>query len=331
MSIGLGSVSGATLKKMFRSENDVLALIERLNGGRGESIRLGIGDDAAIVAPPRPTEDLLLTTDQVVEGRHFEFDLHPPAALGRKTLARGLSDLAAMGGAPQGFLLSLCLTPRTSDRWLEQYLEGLFASRAEVGCPEIGVAGGDLARGGQFSAHITVWGAAPRGEALLRRGFRPGDRLCVSGRLGGSALGLERLRGGAPLDDPAVDRHLRPTPRIALGRYLREKGAVAALDLSDGLSTDAGRMAEASGCGLEIDQAALPLFAGATLAQALHGGEEYELLFGWRTEAPLPPELDGLPLTVIGVARQGGGVFLRTSERTAPLASGGFDHFAVED
>ena len=241
-------------------------------------VSVGIGDDAAVVAALPRGERLLLSTDQVIEGTHFIPDLHPPRALGHKCLARGLSDIAAMGGAPLYFLLSLCLPAWVDRDWLRSYLGGLLKLSKRCGVPLVG---GDVAGGGQFAADVTVVGAVGARRLLLRSGAKPGHIIFVSGQLGGSALGLERLSTREfPVSDAAIRRHLYPQPRLELGRFLQNTvGATAAMDLSDGLSTDLERLVKASGVGAEIEESAVPRFRGASAAQALHGGEDYELLF----------------------------------------------------
>ena len=316
------------------AESDLIRLIrDQANQLDQGCARVGIGDDAAVLRPPAAGFELLATTDQLVEGTHFNPDVHPPHALGRKTLARGLSDIAAMGGEPLWFLLSLVIPRRTDasgrcgDAWIKQYLCGLFLSTKTFGLPDFPLVGGDLASGGEFHAHVTVVGEAPEGKALLRSGARPGDRLYVSGSLGGSALGLERLLSGAGgADDPAVLRHLEPTPQLALGRFLREAGVSSAIDISDGLSTDLAHLAEASGVAAHVDADAIPRFPDSSLEQALHGGEEYELLFTAPPNASLPAAHEGAPLHRIGSIEAGEGLFLRQNGRSRPLAAGGYEH-----
>ncbi len=312
-----------------RSETELIRLIERLAGTQ-ESVRLrvGIGDDAAVLASPEAKQELLATTDQIVENKHFIYEQHPPDALGHKLLARGLSDIAAMGGEPIWFLLSLAVPSRVNGGWIEKFLQGLLAAREKNGAPRIALAGGDVSGSELFLAHVTVVGAIPAGQALLRSGCRAGDNLFVSGRLGGSALGLERLARGE-LDDAAA-RHLWPTARLALGRKLRDLGVRAALDISDGLSTDMSRLAEASSVGIQINFEDLPRFPGATDSQVLHGGEEYELLFSAPASINIPPRLEGVPLTQIGTAVNGEGVTLVRGGLQSALAPGGYEHL-VDD
>jgi thiamine-monophosphate kinase len=276
---------------------------------------LGIGDDCAIYRTRGTSEDLLFTTDLLLEDVHFRHETHPPEALGHKALARGLSDIAAMGGLPRFCLVSLAAGARVDRRWIDRFYTGLLRLARIRGAP---LAGGDLAHASKTACDIVVCGAAPRGKALRRDGARAGDAIYVSGRLGGSALGLERRTGKAWL------RHLRPQPRLALGVFLRERlGASAAMDLSDGISLDLHRMALASG--LEAAIEAPPLFPGASLPQALHGGEDYELLFTVRPRVEVPARFGSIPLTRIGVMRRGrpGAVYLSGE----PLQALGYDHF----
>lgn len=315
---------------MGTSEEEIIERIKRWARQRSAaSVRVGIGDDCAVLTPPAAGRELLVTTDQVIENTHFRRDLHPPRALGRKTLARGLSDIAAMGGVPLWALLSLSAPRETTGSWLEQYLEGMFSSVTAFDCPDLALVGGDTARGTKFCAHLTVIGSAPKGAALVRSGARPGNLIYVSGRLGGSALGLARLLSGeADSSDDAVRRHLEPTPRLALGRFLGESGrASAAIDLSDGLSTDLDRLLKASGAGALIKADAVPRFPGASIEEALHGGEEYELLFTAPADAALPSEQGGVRLTRIGEIVEGEGAQIRRNGKTAPLAPRGFEHF----
>lgn len=275
----------------------------------------GIGDDCAIYRPRGSADDLLFTTDLFTEGIHFLRDTHKAADVGRKALARGFSDIAAMGGAPRFCLVSVCLPAWASDRWIDDFFDSLTALAA--GNQTI-LAGGDLARGEALACDVTVCGAVPRGAALLRSGARAGNDIYVSGTLGGSALGLATRKG------KAWRRHLTPEPRLALGNFLREKlRATAAIDISDGLSLDLERVCLASGVAADI--VTPPRFPGATADQALHGGEEYELLFFVRGGAKVPAQFEGLPLTRIGVAATGPAGLIRLGGK--PLVVRGFDHF----
>jgi thiamine-monophosphate kinase len=282
-----------------------------------------------------------VTTDLSLEGRHFRLDWHPAEAVGHRTLARGLSDLAAMGAAPVAAFLSLGL-PRAltvaegkARAWVDKFLDGLLALAEEYTVP---LTGGDLAESPFAVADIVLTGAVPQGSALLRSGAVVGDGLYVTGSLGGAAAELAAL-GLTPQSfaqfKKATDGnpHLYPQPRIAQGIWLRKHGlASAAMDLSDGLSTDLVHLCAASGVAAEVNAAALPLGVHATLAQALHGGEDYELLFTASASAKLPQRISGVAITRIGsiVAAKSGQtpVSIRTAAGAAPLLPSGWEHFS---
>jgi thiamine-monophosphate kinase len=295
-------------------DNILRGLGRRIAIPPGSRIVKGIGDDCAIFRPPSGRQDMLFTTDLLIEGVHFERATHPPEEVGRKALARGLSDIAAMGGEPSFCLLSLGLPAWAANGWVDRFYGGLLKLAKATG---VVLAGGDLARTETVVCDIVVAGSTPRGRALRRDGARPGDAIYVSGRLGGSALGLATKTGRA------WQRHLRPEPRLALGHYLRKLHATAAMDLSDGLSLDLRRLCIASKVAAEIEET--PVFPGATLEQALHGGEDYELLFTVRPGTRVPSRFENLPLTRIGtMARGPAGRVLLDGRPLAPL---GYDHF----
>lgn len=304
--------------KRNKPEADEVELVRRIRRWAGaapaSALVLGIGDDCAIYRPRGSREDLLFTTDLLIEDVHFRRATHRAEDVGWKCLARGLSDIAAMGGEPRFCLVSLAVAEWADARWVDGFYRGLLRlARRE----KTALAGGDLARAAQVTCDIVVCGAVPRGSALRRDSARAGNAIYVSGALGGSALGLAKGAGRA------WKRHARPEPRLALGRFVREElRATAAMDLSDGLSIDLRRMCEASGLKAKIGIP--PIYRGATLEQALHGGEDYELLFTVPARANVPMEFEGLPLTRIGVMRRGAGVTLDG----APLAALGWDHFA---
>lgn len=276
----------------------------------------GIGDDCAIFRPRGSGEDLLFTTDMLIEDVHFRRSTHPPEAAGHKALARGLSDIAAMGGEPRFCLLSLAVPAWADRKWIDRFYTGLLKLADRTGTP---LAGGDLAKAERMSCDIVVCGAVPRGKALLRSGARPGDRIFVSGRLGASALGLSTL-GRSKGRGLAWKRHLYPEPRLDLGRALRGR-ATSAMDLSDGLSLDLHRLCLASGAAAEIDSP--PVYPGAGVERSLHGGEDYELLFTLPANVGPPRAFDAFE---IGVIRKGrpGSVLLAGR----PLPARGYDHFA---
>jgi thiamine-monophosphate kinase len=300
---------------------DERAITERLRKAAilpaGSPVILGIGDDCAIYRPRGSADDLLFTSDMFIEGLHFLRETHKPAVAGRKALVRSLSDIAAMGGSPRFCLVALCVPGWASAGWVDRFFDGILDLAATTGTV---LAGGDLSHGETLACDVTLCGAVPRGTALRRSGARPGHEIYVSGALGGSALGLETNKG------KARQRHLLPEPRLALGRFLREHlraaSASSAIDLSDGLSLDLQRVCLASGVDAEI--VAPPRFPGASLEQALHGGEDYELLFTVPAGVKVPDRFDGLPLTRIGSIVRGGGVVRLDG---VPLPALAYDHF----
>lgn len=331
-----------------------LALLSRirLRARAGGGVRLGIGDDCALLRM-RPDEELAVTTDLSIAGRHFRLDWHSPESVGHRTLARGLSDLAAMGARPVAAFLSLGLPPdltmtpggKTAPRpWIDRFYNGLLAL-AEV--HKTPLAGGDLAESPVAVADIVLTGVVPRGKALLRTGARAGDLLYVTGSLGGAAAGLARLAelagaaGRTRPGPPAIPKrlrgllaaHLYPQPRVAQGLWLQRRGvASAALDLSDGLSTDLTHLCEESGVAAEVEAAALPVHPDASMEQALHGGEDYELLFAAPSSARIPRAIAGIPVTRIGritLARPGGpAITLVTDGVGEALRAQGWEHFS---
>jgi thiamine-monophosphate kinase len=308
-------------------------------------VRLGIGDDCALLRP-KAGEELAITTDLSIEGRHFRLDWHPPESVGHRTLARGLSDLAAMGAKPMAAFLSLGLPKELTVRatrgraaskaWVDRFLDGFLVLAAEHKVP---LAGGDLAESPIAIADIMLTGALPKGTALLRSGARPGDRIYVTGSLGGAAAELAAL-GKSPKQFAKLTSanqaapHLYPQPRIAQGLWLRKRGlASAAMDVSDGLSTDLNHLCEASGVAAEIDARALPVGFNATLEMALHGGEDYELLFTAPKAAQVPRTIQGVPITAIGrvlpASSKGPKIVLLTASGVEPLEPHGWEHFSV--
>lgn len=313
-------------------------------------VALGIGDDCALLRV-RPGEAVAVTTDLSIAGRHFRLDWHPAASVGHRTLARGLSDLAAMGARPLAAFLSLglprelTLPPRRNAKsWSERFYDGLLALASTYNVP---LAGGDLSESPVALADIVLIGAVPDGKALLRSGARPGDILYVTGALGGAAAGLDRLNALAAQQKPIPTRpvriprgdaaqlatHLYPEPRLAVGSWLRRRGAAsAAIDLSDGISTDLHHICEESGVRAELNADSLPIAPGATVEQALHGGEDYELLFAARPSTRLPRKIAGIPITAVGriVRRRTSEppVLLHTSTGAHPLAPQGWQHFS---
>ncbi len=244
----------------------------------------GIGDDCAILG------DILITTDMFIESVHFR-RAQPPHVLGHRALARGLSDIAAMGGDPMWCLLSLALAKWTDEKWVREFYKGFLGLAERY---EVKLVGGDLSHSNRVTADIVAIGIARKGTALGRNGAKVGDGIYVSGDLGG--------------------RPLLPEPRIEFGKFLRGV-ATACMDLSDGLSADLPRLCEASGVAASIDRP-LPVAPGATLEQALHAGEDYELLYTCSGEAP------GIRIGTIVEGKPG-----RVEYLGRKLAVKGYDHF----
>jgi len=347
--------AGTLKRELTGAPAGELAWIERIRqraaiAARGAgALRLGIGDDCAILSPPRGHE-IVVTTDMSLEGRHFRRDWHPPAAVGHRALARGLSDLAAMGARPLAAFLSLAI-PRAvavEATWVEGFLDGLLALATATKTP---LAGGDTAEAAcnDITIDIVLLGATPTGRALRRAGAQPGDRIFVTGALGGSAAELATLSAPAskrestkPVKSPTHNGdhpHLYPQPRLAAGQsILRRRLATACIDISDGLSTDLAHLCTASNVAAEIDAAKLPLHPltrtqspDAARHFALHGGEDYELLFTAPPSASVPRAIAGVPLTCIGEIRRAGRnrplmTLIDADGTRSPLEPGGWEH-----
>jgi len=245
-----------------------LALVERIrkmadpsgHSGSSRGVKLGIGHDCAIFQPP-PGFDLLLKTDQLIERVHFK-PRTPAPAVGQRALARPLSDIAAMGGEPRACLVSLALPKSKSGEWAVDFFKGLLRLARRT---KTTLAGGDLSTDDHVHCAVMLVGVEARGQALRRDGARPGDALYVSGRL------------GKPWDQPI-------RPRLELGQTLAGR-ATACMDISDGLALDLYRLCVASKVAAEVDR--VPVFPGATLDRALHGGDDYELLFTQPAHQPV--------------------------------------------
>jgi len=328
------------------SESELLTRIRRAvpsvwGKSRQAGVHFGIGDDAAVLQV-KPGHELVASSDWFVEGSHFLRNMHPPESVGYKSLVRAASDLAAMGATPSCFLLNLALPANALGGWLDGYLRGL--RRAARSC-RILLVGGDLARSERIGVSVTVFGNVMKGRATLRSGARPGDLIHVSGTLGAACLGLKLLlnrstvRGGG-----ARSAHLYPPIRLELGAWLsRRRLPSAMMDISDGLSTDLARLCEASGVGAKLyadriprvgiserDRQRLRLPVDAALDFALHGGDDYELLF------TVPPKLVSqvgkrrghVALTCIGeITRSRRLELVGPSGRASPLVPKGWDHF----
>jgi thiamine-monophosphate kinase len=357
----LNSVSARPKSLPPEGEEALIAAIRARTARRSPSVRIGIGDDCAILRPPVGSE-VVVTTDFSLEQVHFRRDWHPPESAGHRCLARGLSDLAAMGAQPIAAFLSLAIPIELTavDRgssWLDRFLNGLLALADQYKVP---LAGGDTAQSplfdeagskqtGMVAADIVLLGAAPKGRALLRSGAKPGDILYVTGALGGAeaellALGrnpeaFRKLTKAAP-----AHPHLYPEPRLAVGaKLLATRNATAAIDVSDGLSTDLAHLCEESGLAAGIDTAAIPVHPMAqkieregwipsALHLALHGGEDYELLFTASPRTKIPAKIAGVPIHSIGhmkMHRKGKALIEMTGSdgKFTSLDAGGWEHF----
>ncbi len=322
-----------------KGELDLIRAIRERAGKPASALRLGIGDDCAVLRPPTG-HDILVTTDFSLEGRHFRRDWHPAAAAGHRCLARGLSDLAAMGAKPMAAFLSLAipagtLRRTTGRKWVEGFFDGLLTLANAFNTP---LAGGDTstAPDDAILADIVLIGSAPRGKELRRSTARPGDAIYVTGHLGGAAAELAVLSQQPKRFSKAVCNdahpHLYPQPRLATGQRLRTL-ATAAIDISDGLSTDLVHLCEESRVGAVIDAAALPLHPLLnSLPQAeaehlaLHGGEDYELLFTAPTSRTLPRSIGGVPITHIGTITKNRDILIRREGHETPLMPAGWEH-----
>jgi thiamine-monophosphate kinase len=315
-------------------------LIERIrrSSRSGRAVALGIGDDCAVLCVSARHE-VLVTTDLSIEGTHFRRDWHPARSVGHRCLTRGLSDIAAMGGEPRAAFLSLALPGELEQEWVDEFLAGLQALARRF---KVVLAGGDVAQAPLIAADIVVTGEVPAGTALLRSGARPGDSICVSGEVGRSAAVLQALRGGQKISagDREARAHFFPEPRIEVGRYLRRhKLATAAIDISDGLSTDLAHICEASSVGAVLHEHSIPRsvwpaesgYQSSALHLALHGGDDYELLFTARPAAKIPARIGNTNVRRIGeiINDRARRIFLMDSHgQRKPLTPGGWQHFA---
>lgn len=333
------------------SEGTLIAAIRRQASAlhRAPELQLGIGDDCAVLRPAAG-EEIVITTDFTLEGVHFRREWHSPESVGHRCLARGLSDIAAMGARPVAAFLSMALPKelvqaRRGKSWLDRFLNGLLALASQHKVP---LAGGDTARSlGPACFDIVLVGSVKRGHALLRSGAKPGDSIYVTGALGGAATELLALQR-APLRFARLVKatddhpHLFPQPRIAVAARIRSV-ANAAIDISDGLSTDLAHLCEESVLAAELDVAAIPVhrlaleaertgMARSALGLALHGGDDYELLFTAPQGAKVPHRVAGVAVREIGrmVARRKGRhpMMLREKDgRLSALEPSGWEHF----
>jgi thiamine-monophosphate kinase len=277
------------------NELEIVDRLRKMSGRPRRGLIRGIGDDCAVFRP-KAGEDLLLKTDQLIEGVHFTKSM-PPELVGERALARALSDIAAAGGDPRCCLVALAVPRTHADRWIAAFFRGLLTLARRT---RTVLAGGDLAHDDKVHCSVMVVGAVARGKALTRDGASPGDQLYVSGRL------------GKPWDQRIV-------PRLALGRRLTGR-ATSCIDLSDGLALDLHRLSKESGVAAEVES--IPMVRGATLERALHGGEDYELLFTLSPGVKPPAGTTRIGTMVRGTK---GTVWFQGKK----LAPRGYDHYSV--
>ena len=312
-------------------------------GKDGAELRLGIGDDAAIIAPGRGL-DCVVTCDAFLEGVHFLFRTDPADSVGFKSLARATSDLAAMGARPRFYFLTLALSKLATGHWLAQFVKGMRRASERLG---VQIAGGDTSRDSKVAISISVLGEIASGRAILRSGARPGDLIFVTGRLGEAALGLELIRHGFGRDKRLrrlLQAHFYPQIQLELGEWLaRHRVASSMMDISDGLSTDLSRLCATSRVGARIIAEHVPTVRRFSpqiqthknlridpMELALHGGDDYGLLFTvpQRSIEGLKRAPGFSALTRIGEIVSGGGISLVTADgKSQPLKPLGWDPF----
>jgi thiamine-monophosphate kinase len=306
---------------------------------KGEGVVMGVGDDAAVLRPS-PGMVLLVTADLLLEGVHFTLAFSDPYWLGRKAVSVNLSDIAACGGRPKAFLVSLAVPPETTVAAVQALYKGMMEQASMYGCSLIG---GDTSRGTEWMISLTLIGEAEEEKVVYRRWARQGDWVFVTGTLGDAALGLKQLKNGIK-EGYLVERHRNPTARVKEGAEIARQGlASAMIDISDGLIADLGHILEQSGVGAQVHLPQLPLsvqfreqvkrYYDNPYLLALAGGEDYELLFTVppeRVEAikRLAQEL-GTPMTMIGeITGAADGVMLIGADgRKVHVEQKGHDHF----
>jgi thiamine-monophosphate kinase len=320
-------------------EADLIERVRRKFPSAGVGLSIGMGDDASVVRPAARKE-WVITTDAFLENLHFLRKIHRPKAVGYKALARATSDIAAMGARARYFFLTMGLPDACTGAWLDDFLDGMARAARQFG---LILAGGDTSKYPLVVASLTVVGEVDRGQAILRSGAKPGDLLCVSGRLGEAELGLRLIQRKMHTQKRwtrFTKKHFLPEPRLALGEWLAtHRFATSMIDSSDGLSTDLGHICKASGVGATVWQQKIPAvkippelrrLSLDPLDLALNGGEDYELLFTMprKFSSRLPREVEGVAVTIIGeITREREIVLLGPNRQSAPLQSKGWDSF----
>jgi thiamine-monophosphate kinase len=302
-------------------EGGLIRKIRERFGSKAGEMPVGIGDDAAVIDMP-PGHSLVFCSDLVAENTHFIRDLHPPESVGYKAIAANVSDVAAMGGAATHFLISLAAPGDLNWQWFEGFFQGIENACGQF---DVRLAGGDSASSEHIFVDVSMIGHVRSGQAVRRSGAKAGDGIFVTGTLGSSVLGLERLQAGK-VDDAAVKRHLYPEARHKVGLAVAGT-AHAMIDVSDGLSTDLTHILEESKVSARVYKDRLPVWPGAEDRHALHGGEEYELII---VAPDLPKVVEGIPVTRIGEIIPSGidhQAFLIDGARESVLHPRGWEHF----
>lgn len=329
------------------TETDLVRAIRRVLSGDSPGVVVGVGDDAAVVEPGE--HQLVLSADPLVEGVHFRLDTTSAHNLGHKALSVNISDLGAMGASPRYALVCIAVPRETEPSWIMGFYGGVREAADEYG---VGVVGGDTSRAAEVVIAPFVVGAVGVGRAVTRGGARPGDRLVVTGSLGGAAGGLRLMQAATrevraalatDWERQLVAAYERPIARVGEGQLLARAGATAMMDISDGLALDLSRLCEESAVGARVNLDAVPVSAAVSelarlleidpLDLALHGGEDYELLAALPVEAvdearTRLQETFGTPLTEIGEVADGALVAIDAERVERLLEPRGWDHFA---
>jgi thiamine-monophosphate kinase len=291
-------------------------LIQRIRAQfQNSGVVLGIGDDTAVLDIPEG-HSVLFCSDLVAEDSHFIRGLHPADSVGYKAVAVNVSDIGAMGGIPMHFVISLAAPGDLDVEWVDGFYSGVARACQEF---NVTLVGGDSSTAKSVFIDVAMVGRVKSGGAVRRSGAKPGDKIYVTGALGGSARGLQLLRRGIH-DDPAVQKHLFPQPRYEIGMAVASK-AHAMIDVSDGLSTDLGHILEESKVSARIYRDKIPAASGATVDEVLHGGEEYELLVTASAKIPLIEIGEIIPST------DGHQILLVDGARESVLTPKGWQHF----